>query len=82
MTAVGDDFQAIYGWRAASAEHILQFPAHFPDAAVVTLERNYRSTQPILDAANALAAQASRAFPKQLRARARGRHPARPDLLP
>jgi DNA helicase-2/ATP-dependent DNA helicase PcrA len=64
---VGDDFQAIYGWRAASAEHILQFPTHFPDAAVVTLERNYRSTQPILHAANALAAQASRAFPKQLR---------------
>jgi DNA helicase-2/ATP-dependent DNA helicase PcrA len=67
VTAVGDDFQAIYGWRAASAEHILRFPTHFPDAAVVTLERNYRSTQPILDAANALAAQASRAFPKQLR---------------
>jgi DNA helicase-2/ATP-dependent DNA helicase PcrA len=67
VTAVGDDFQAIYGWRAASAEHILRFPTHFPDAAVVTLERNYRSTQPILDVANALAAQASRAFPKQLR---------------
>ena len=46
VTAVGDDFQAIYGWRAASAEHILEFPDHFPDAAVVTLERNYRSTQP------------------------------------
>jgi DNA helicase-2/ATP-dependent DNA helicase PcrA len=68
VTAVGDDFQAIYGWRAASAEHILQFPEHFPDAAVVTLERNYRSTQPVLDAANALAAQARRAFPKRLNA--------------
>ena len=79
VTAVGDDFQAIYGWRAASAEHILQFPAHFPDAAVVTLERNYRSTQPILDTANALAAQASRAFPKQLRAEREDG--ARPDLL-
>ena len=67
VTAVGDDFQAIYGWRAASAEHILQFPRHFPDAKVVTLERNYRSTQPVLDAANALASQASRAFPKRLR---------------
>jgi DNA helicase-2/ATP-dependent DNA helicase PcrA len=79
VTAVGDDFQAIYGWRAASAEHILQFPTHFPDAAVLTLERNYRSTQPILDTANALAAQASRAFPKRLRT---GREDgARPELL-
>jgi DNA helicase-2/ATP-dependent DNA helicase PcrA len=67
VTAVGDDFQAIYGWRAASARHILEFPEHFSEAAVVTLERNYRSTQPILDAANALAAQAERAFPKRLR---------------
>jgi DNA helicase-2/ATP-dependent DNA helicase PcrA len=67
VTAVGDDFQAIYGWRAASARHILEFPDHFPDASVVTLERNYRSTQPILDAANALSVQAERAFPKQLR---------------
>ncbi len=67
LTAVGDDFQAIYGWRAASARHILDFPDHFPDATVVTLESNYRSTQPILNIANALSAQAERAFPKQLR---------------
>ena len=79
VTAVGDDFQAIYGWRAASAEHILRFPDHFPEAAVVTLERNYRSTQPVLDVANAVAAQASRAFPKQLRA---GReHGTKPELI-
>ena len=68
MTAVGDDFQAIYGFRSASAAHILDFPAHFPGTRVVTLERNYRSTQPVLDAANAVAAQATRAFPKRLRA--------------
>ena len=67
LTAVGDDFQAIYGWRAASARHILDFPDHFPDATVVTLESNYRSTQPILNIANAFSAQAARAFPKQLR---------------
>jgi DNA helicase-2/ATP-dependent DNA helicase PcrA len=67
VTAVGDDFQAIYGWRAASAEHILEFPAHFQDATIVKLERNYRSTQPILDVANALSAQAKHAFHKQLR---------------
>jgi ATP-dependent DNA helicase UvrD/PcrA len=68
VTAVGDDFQAIYGFRSASAAHILDFPEHFPGTRVVTLERNYRSTQPVLDAANALAAQATRAFPKRLRA--------------
>lgn len=68
VTAVGDDFQAIYGFRSASAGHILDFPEHFPGTRVVTLERNYRSTQPVLDAANALAAQATRAFPKRLRA--------------
>src|SRR4051794_24588605 len=68
VTAVGDDFQAIYGFRSASASHILDFPEHFPGTRVVTLERNYRSTQPVLDAANAIAAQATRAFPKRLRA--------------
>jgi DNA helicase-2/ATP-dependent DNA helicase PcrA len=76
---VGDDFQAIYGWRAASAEHILEFPEHFPDATVVTLERNYRSTQPILDTANALSIQAAKAFPKRLRTEREGG--MRPELL-
>ena len=79
VTAVGDDFQAIYGWRAASARHILDFPQHFPDATLVTLERNYRSTQPILDAANSVAAQASRAFPKVLRTERGGG--VRPELI-
>jgi len=68
VTAVGDDFQAIYGFRSASAVHILDFPEHFRGTRVVTLERNYRSTQPVLDSANAVAAQATRAFPKRLRA--------------
>ncbi len=66
VTAVGDDLQAIYGWRSASAEHILQFPTQFPEAAVLTLERNYRSTQPTLDAANAVAEQATRSYRKHL----------------
>ncbi|MBV9338421.1 MAG: ATP-dependent helicase [Solirubrobacterales bacterium] len=79
VTAVGDDFQAIYGWRAASSRHILEFPDHFPDARVVTLERNYRSTQPILDTANAVSAQASRAFPKQLHSERESG--ARPELI-
>jgi DNA helicase-2/ATP-dependent DNA helicase PcrA len=79
ITAVGDDFQAIYGWRAASVEHILAFQSHFPDGAVLRLERNYRSTQPILDVANALAAQARHSFPKRLRSqREQG---VRPELV-
>src|SRR3954464_14004164 len=72
VTAVGDDFQAIYGFRSASAQHILTFPDQFEGTEMVTLERNYRSTQPVLDAANALAAQARHAFPKRLRADAEG----------
>jgi DNA helicase-2/ATP-dependent DNA helicase PcrA len=79
LTVVGDDFQAIYGWRAASVEHILGFPGHFADATVVTLERNYRAQQPILDVANAVAEQASRAYPKALRAEREGG--SRPGLI-
>jgi DNA helicase II / ATP-dependent DNA helicase PcrA len=79
LTVVGDDLQAIYGWRSASADYILGFATHFPDAAVVTLERNYRSSQPILDTANALAAQASRAYEKRLRAEHEGT--TRPALV-
>jgi DNA helicase II / ATP-dependent DNA helicase PcrA len=79
LTAVGDDLQAIYGWRSASAEHILEFPSHFPEAAVLTLERNYRSTQPILDTANAVAAQATRSYEKRLHADRDGG--TRPDLV-
>jgi DNA helicase-2/ATP-dependent DNA helicase PcrA len=79
LTAVGDDFQAIYGWRAASVEHILAFESHFPDATVVTLERNYRSSQPTLDVANALGLQAARSFEKRLRAARDGG--TRPELL-
>jgi DNA helicase-2/ATP-dependent DNA helicase PcrA len=79
VTAVGDDLQAIYGWRSASAEHILEFPTHFPGAAVLTLERNYRSSQPILDTANALADQATRSYRKQLHSDREGG--TRPELV-
>src|SRR5439155_2816518 len=79
LTVVGDDLQAIYGFRAASAEHILSFPALFADASTATLEHNYRSTQPILDLANALAEQAERRHPKRLQS-VRGDGP-RPKLL-
>jgi DNA helicase-2/ATP-dependent DNA helicase PcrA len=66
ITVVGDDAQAIYAFRAATVRNMLDFPAHFPGAAVVTLERNYRSTQPILDLANAVLADASEGYGKQL----------------
>jgi DNA helicase II / ATP-dependent DNA helicase PcrA len=79
VTAVGDDLQAIYGWRAASADHILGFPDQFPGTTLVKLERNYRSTQPILDTANVLAADAARSFRKRLRAERAGGE--RPDLI-
>ncbi len=66
VTAVGDDAQAIYGFRAATVRNILDFPTRFPDATVLTLERNYRSTQPILDATNAVISQAAERYEKDL----------------
>lgn len=67
LTVVGDDAQSIYSFRAAEVRNILDFPAQFePRARVVTLERNYRSTRPILDASNAVIALAAQRFSKQL----------------
>ncbi|MBS7541272.1 ATP-dependent helicase [Ancylobacter lacus] len=67
LTVVGDDAQSIYAFRAATVRNILDFPGHFrPPARVVTLERNYRSTQPILAAANAVIGLASERFTKNL----------------
>jgi DNA helicase-2/ATP-dependent DNA helicase PcrA len=66
VTVVGDDFQAIYGFRAANARHILEFPQLFPDAEVVRLERNYRSTSPILEVANAVSLQDRNGYAKTL----------------
>ncbi|HEX6136885.1 MAG TPA: ATP-dependent helicase [Casimicrobiaceae bacterium] len=67
VTVVGDDAQSIYSFRAATVRNILDFPRHFePVARVVTLERNYRSTQPILDASNAVIGLAPERFTKNL----------------
>jgi DNA helicase-2/ATP-dependent DNA helicase PcrA len=68
LTVVGDDAQSIYSFRAATVRNILDFPGHFsPRADIVTLEQNYRSTQPILAAANAVIELADERFTKNLR---------------
>jgi DNA helicase-2/ATP-dependent DNA helicase PcrA len=67
LTVVGDDAQAIYSFRAATVRNILDFPTQFREpAAVVTLARNYRSTEPILAASNAVISLAAERFTKDL----------------
>jgi DNA helicase-2/ATP-dependent DNA helicase PcrA len=67
LTVVGDDAQSIYSFRAATVRNILDFPSQFdPPARIITLEENYRSTQPILDACNAVIGLASERFTKDL----------------
>jgi len=67
LTVVGDDAQAIYSFRAATVRNILDFPGQFdPPARVITLDRNYRSTQPILSAANGVIELAAERFTKNL----------------
>jgi DNA helicase-2/ATP-dependent DNA helicase PcrA len=67
LTVVGDDAQSIYSFRAATVRNILDFPGQFsPKAKIVTLDRNYRSTQPILAAANGVIDLAKERFTKNL----------------
>jgi DNA helicase-2/ATP-dependent DNA helicase PcrA len=69
VTVVGDDAQAIYGFRGAEVRNILDFPRAFArPARIVTLERNYRSVQPVLDAANGVIGLAAERHAKALRA--------------
>jgi DNA helicase II / ATP-dependent DNA helicase PcrA len=67
LTVVGDDAQSIYSFRAADMRNILDFPDRFtPPACIVKLERNYRSTEPILAASNAVIAEAKQRYAKAL----------------
>ena len=67
LTVVGDDAQSIYSFRAADVENILSFPDQYmPAAKVISLEQNYRSTQPLLDSANCLIAESERQYRKNL----------------
>jgi DNA helicase-2/ATP-dependent DNA helicase PcrA len=66
IMVVGDDAQSIYSFRGATVDNILNFPQHFPDSATITLDQNYRSVSPILEAANAVMSCAQRRFTKNL----------------
>ncbi len=69
VMAVGDDAQSIYSFRGADFRNIMEFERRFPGARVIALEENYRSTQPILDLANAVIERAAERYTKVLRTR-------------
>jgi DNA helicase-2/ATP-dependent DNA helicase PcrA len=72
LTVVGDDAQAIYGFRAATVRNILEFPSRFPGTTIVRLEQNFRSTPAILDASNAVIALSPQRHEKTLWSARRG----------
>ncbi|MCM2251233.1 MAG: ATP-dependent helicase [Ramlibacter sp.] len=83
VTVVGDDAQSIYAFRGATVRNILDFPRQFTQVArVVTLEQNYRSTQPILEASNAVIAQARERHAKSLWSERRSSRKAQLLLVP
>ncbi len=79
IMVVGDDAQSIYGFRGATHKNIMDFPVMFPGCAIIKLEENYRSTQPILDAANSVLSEMSSKYVKNLVSNL-GRKGARPQM--
>jgi ATP-dependent DNA helicase UvrD/PcrA len=75
VAVVGDEFQSIYSFRGASHRNMLEFPKLFPSAQIIKLEENFRSTQPILDVANAIIADVKESFKKRLYSRIEGGQP-------
>jgi DNA helicase-2/ATP-dependent DNA helicase PcrA len=72
VAVVGDEAQSIYSFRGASHRNMIEFPELFPAAQVIKLEENFRSTQPILDVANAIIADAKEGYSKRLFSRLEG----------
>jgi ATP-dependent DNA helicase UvrD/PcrA len=72
VAVVGDEFQSIYSFRGASHKNMLEFPKLFPAARIIKLEENFRSTQPILDVANAMMAEVKDGYKKHLFSRLEG----------
>ncbi|MGA3172751.1 MAG: ATP-dependent helicase [Chthoniobacteraceae bacterium] len=81
VMVVGDDAQAIYSWRGADFQNILDFPKRYPGATVYKIETNYRSVPEVLEVANAAIAGNARQFHKHLRA-ARDGGGTKPGLVP
>ncbi|MDE2040490.1 MAG: UvrD-helicase domain-containing protein [Elusimicrobia bacterium] len=82
LCVVGDDDQSVYSWRGANIRNILEFERDFKDARVVTLEQNYRSTPPILEAAHKVIRNNKTRKPKQLWTRQQGGETIRVQELP
>ncbi len=72
LMVVGDDAQSIYSFRGANFKNIMDFPKIFKNVKIITLEENYRSTQPILNLTNAVIAQAKEKFEKNLYTKKKG----------
>ena len=72
VAVVGDEFQSIYSFRGASHRNMLEFPRLFPAAQIIKLEENYRSTQPILNVANAIMDEVKESYKKRLFSRIEG----------